>query len=73
MVVCVFEEISSFHLSCQILSVELLMLFSYQVVSDSLQPLDCSPPGSSVRGILQTRTLEWVARFLLQGIFPTRD
>ena len=24
-------------------------------------PVDCSPPGSSVRGILQTRMLEWVA------------
>ena len=24
-------------------------------------PMDCSPPGSSVRGILQRRTLEWVA------------
>ena len=24
-------------------------------------PLDCSPPGSSVQGILQVRTLEWVA------------
>ena len=24
-------------------------------------PMDCSPPGSSVRGIFQTRTLEWVA------------
>jgi len=24
-------------------------------------PMDCSPPGSSVHGILQTRTLEWVA------------
>ena len=23
-------------------------------------PMDCSPPGSSVRGILQARTLEWV-------------
>ena len=23
-------------------------------------PTDCSPPGSSVRGILQTRILEWV-------------
>ena len=22
-------------------------------------PMDCSPPGSSVRGILQARTLEW--------------
>ena len=24
-------------------------------------PMDCSPPGSFVHGILQTRTLEWVA------------
>ena len=24
-------------------------------------PMDCSPPGSSVHGILQTRMLEWVA------------
>ena len=33
-------------------------------------PIDCSPPGSSVHGILQARILEWVA--LLQGIFPTQ-
>ena len=24
-------------------------------------PMDCSPPGSSVHGIFQTRVLEWVA------------
>ena len=24
-------------------------------------PMDCSPPGSSVRGILQARALEWGA------------
>ena len=24
-------------------------------------PIDCSPPGSTVPGILQARTLEWVA------------
>ena len=24
-------------------------------------PMDCSPPGSSVHGIFQARTLEWVA------------
>ena len=35
-------------------------------------PMDCSPPGSSVCGILQARTLEWVGcHFLLQGIFLT--
>ena len=27
--------------------------------------MDCSPPGTSVHGILQARTLEWVA---MQGL-----
>ena len=31
--------------------------------------MDCSPPGSSVHGMLQARILEWVHSFL-QGIFP---
>jgi len=31
-----------------------------------------SPPGSSVQGIFQARILEWVAIFLLHGIFPTQ-
>ena len=30
-------------------------------MSDSLQPHDCSPTGSSVRGIVQAGILEWVA------------
>ena len=30
-------------------------------MSDSLDPMDCSLPGSSVHGILQARILEWVA------------
>ena len=34
-------------------------------------PMDGSPPGSSVCGILQTRMLEWRSRSLLQGIFRT--
>ena len=33
---------------------------SRSVVSDS-DPMDWDPPGSSVRGILQARILEWVA------------
>ena len=31
-------------------------------------PMDCSPPGSSVHGISQARILEWVAL----GIFSTQ-
>ena len=30
-------------------------------------PLDCSPPGSSVHGILLARTLEWVAMPFFRG------
>ena len=34
--------------------------------------MDCSPPGSSVYGILQARILEWVAIPFSRGIFPTQ-
>ena len=30
-------------------------------MSDSCNPMGCSPPGSSLHGISQARTLEWVA------------
>ena len=35
-------------------------------------PVDCSPPGSSVHGILQARILEWVAMPSSRGIFLTQ-
>ena len=34
---------------------------SLLVMSDSCDPMDYSPPGSFVHGILQARILEWVA------------
>ena len=34
---------------------------SLQFVFHSLRPVDYNPPGSSVHGITQARTLEWVA------------
>ena len=34
-------------------------------------PMDCSPPGSSLPRILQARILEWGAMPFLQGIFQT--
>ena len=37
------------------------------VVSDSLQPYDCSPSVSSVHGIFQARILEWIAIFFYKG------
>ena len=36
-------------------------------------PVDCSPPGSPVHGILQARTLEWVAISSSRGSSPPRD
>ena len=36
-------------------------------------PMDCSPPGSSVHGILQAKTLEWVASPFSRGSSHPRD
>ena len=36
-------------------------------------PMDCSPPGSSVHGILQARILEWVAMPSSRGPSRPRD
>ena len=36
-------------------------------------PMNCSLPGSSVHGILQARTLEWVAVSSSRGSFQPRD
>ena len=36
-------------------------------------PLNCSPPGSSLYGILQARILEWVAVPSARGPFQPRD
>ena len=40
------------------LKVKVLVAQSCPILCD---PMDCSPPGSSVHGILQARTLEWIA------------
>ena len=40
---------------------------SLQLCPILCNPMDCSPPGSSVRGILQARILEWVAIFSCRG------
>ena len=42
------------------------------VVSDSAT-MDCSPPGSSVQGILQARILDFVAMLSSRGSFWPRD
>ena len=42
---------------------------SFQSCSTLCDPMDCNPPGSSVRGILQARILELGGHFPLQNIY----
>ena len=48
-------------------------VLSRSVTSDSATPEHCSPPGSSVHGILQARILEWVAMPSSRGSYQPRD
>ena len=43
------------------------------VTSDSLRPMDCSFPGSSVHGNLQARIMEWAAMPSSRGSSCPRD
>ena len=43
------------------------------VLSNSLRPLDCIPPGSFVHGILQRRILKWVAMPSCRGSSQPRS
>ena len=54
------KSLSSFTDECCVLS--------RSVVSSHCDPMDCSPPGSSVHVILQVRILEWP--FLPPGYLP---
>ena len=47
--------------------------WSRSVVSDSLQPQDCSLPDSSIHGIFQARVLEWVAISSSRGSSQSSD
>ena len=54
-------------INCQYSSCGLIKVLSHSVMSGPLQPCGLSPPGSSVRGILQARILEWVVMSLSRG------
>ena len=45
---------------CIFMKVEVKVLVA-QLCLTLCDPMDCSPPGSSVHGILQARILEWIA------------
>ena len=53
--------------------VEYVKCVNHSVVFDSLEPMDWTPPGFSVHGILQARILEWVAIPFSRGSSQSRD
>ena len=57
--------------SCALEKMHVCVL-SHSVVSDSLRPMDCSPPGSSVHGDFPGKNTGVGSLSLLQGIFPTQ-
>ena len=76
------KEISVFNVTVHPLLSEMSFPFiilmcvhdrSLQSCSILCDPLDCSPPGSSVHGILQSRILEWVAMTSFRGSSQAED
>ena len=53
-------------------SSSLCVLSHFNHIQLFCDPVDYSPPGSSVHGILQARILEWVAMLFSRGVFSTR-
>ena len=65
-----FQFIISPTLLVQVVIVVVLVTQSCPTLCD---PTDCSPPGSSVHGILQARVLEWIAVPFFRGSSWPRD
>ena len=53
--------------------VSLVHMLVTQLCLTLCDPMDCSPPGSSVHGILLARILEWVAIPCSRGSSPPRN
>ena len=46
---------------CMFMAALVVVVLVAQLCPTVYDPTDCSSPGSSVRGILQARILEWIA------------
>ena len=62
-----------FHQLCLSVSHQYVCLLGHSSRIWLCDPMDCSPPGSSVHGILQARKLEWVAMPSSRESSPPRD
>ena len=71
------QEIAKIEWSCVLITIspEVLSLWvkNAQLCPTLCDLMDCSPPGSSVHGILQARILEWVAISFSRGSSQLRD
>ena len=71
---------NTFNFCSQLIQLKIVVSEQYVLCAKSLQscptlcdPVDCSPPGSSVHRTLQARMLEWVALPCTRGSFQLRD
>ena len=60
-------------LRLEVINTTVFFSFRHSVVSNSLQPVDCIPPGSSVHRLLQARIQEWVTIPFSRGSSPLRN
>ena len=84
---CFYLWVCSFHQIWEDSNFCCFKYFSFSALSSSLKvkvlvtqscptlcnPMDCSPPGSCVHGILQARILEWIAIPFSSRSFQPRD
>ena len=54
-------RLEMFHILIWVVSYKSEVIVVAQSYPTLCNPMDCSPPGSSIAGILQARILEWVA------------
>ena len=77
-VICMIQTSSNIAVFTLLFFFFFFALYSFVCVSTQLclilcDPLDCSPPGFSVHGVLQARILEWVAISFSRGSSRPRD
>ena len=58
---------------CIIVQTSGIQVLVAQLCPTLCDPMDCSPPGSSIHGILQARILEWVAMLFSRGSSQPRN
>ena len=71
--VCLFVSLACPQPALACFPLSIFHTWHHEVASNSLQPMNCSPPDSSVPGMFQARILEWVAISSPRGSSPSRD